>query len=46
MKIVGRVESLWRYPVKSMRGEVVYGEVLVDGTIRRFGAGHAVTLLE
>ena len=21
MKIVGRVQSLWRYPVKSMRGE-------------------------
>ena len=21
MKIIGRVESLWRYPVKSMRGE-------------------------
>ena len=21
MKVVGRVESLWRYPVKSMRGE-------------------------
>ena len=44
MKIVGRVENLWRYPVKSMRGEVVYGEVL--GWMGRFGAGHAVTLLE
>ena len=21
MKLVGKVESLWRYPVKSMRGE-------------------------
>ncbi len=21
MKVVGKVESLWRYPVKSMRGE-------------------------
>ena len=21
MKVVGKIESLWRYPVKSMRGE-------------------------
>ncbi len=45
MKVVGKVESLWRYPVKSMRGEElqeafvgfagVYGDRLTPFEVRR-----------
>jgi len=43
MSVVGRVESVWRYPVKSMRGEQlesafvsfagVYGDRLYASTV-------------
>jgi hypothetical protein len=53
MRIIGEVAGLWRYPVKSMRGEELnaafmgfaggHGAVLVEGTLRQ---GNAIALLD
>jgi uncharacterized protein len=33
MSVVGRVDALWRYPVKSMRGELLDGATVTDAGI-------------
>jgi uncharacterized protein YcbX len=43
MSVVGWVEIVWRYPVKSMPGEALPGAVVAEAMIR---AGNAVEILD
>jgi uncharacterized protein YcbX len=37
MRVVGKIESLWRYPVKSMRGEELTEFEVVNGVVKTHG---------